>query len=306
MRFRTLALLGFLFAFGLVGVACSDEGFFDSQGVKIHYTVQGEGEPVLLIHGFTMNLQTQWAPIIRALEGEYRVIAIDNRGHGRSDKPHDPQKYGAEMVEDQVRLLDHLDIDRAHVVGYSMGGFITNKLLVTHPDRVKTATLGGAGWSRENDARMKTMTDLAESLEAGRGITPLIERLTPAGRPKPTEEQLRTINEMVMFTNDPKALAAVIRGMQGLVVAEEQLRANQVPTLALIGEEDPLKEGVDALAGIMPNLEVVVIDDADHMDAPRRAEFIDQLKQFLAKHRDKEGASGSAPRKVAEPAGASG
>ena len=128
-----------------------------------------------------------------------------------------------------------------------MGGFMTDYLLAKHPDRLITATLGGAGWMQADDQRLAFMKELAESLESGKGIGPLIEQLTPAGRPKPTEEQLASFNQMLMLTNDPKALAACIRGMRGLAVSEAELRANKVPTLALIGEIDPLKAGVDEL-----------------------------------------------------------
>src|SRR6516162_6980173 len=124
----------------------SEGQFFDSNGVKIHYTVSGSGTPVLLIHGFAANMQMQWIGpgIVDALAKQYKVIAFDNRGHGASDKPHDPKQYGTEMVEDAIRLLDHLGVKKAHVIGYSMGAILTNKLITMHPDRVLTATLGGA------------------------------------------------------------------------------------------------------------------------------------------------------------------
>ncbi len=260
--------------------------YFDSNGVKIHYATAGEGEPVVLIHGFSANLQMNWQSpkVIDELAEDYQVIAIDNRGHGRSDKPHEPEKYGLEMVEDIVRLLDHLKLDKAHVVGYSMGGFITSRLLATHADRLLSATLGGAGWSREGDSRMEFLKELAESLEAGKGITPLILRLVPEGQPKPSEEELQTMNQLVMALNDPLALAAVIRGMKGLTVTEQELRANKVPTLALIGALDPLKAGVDEMQKVMGKLDVVVIDDADHMSAFRSPVFVESLKAFLAEH----------------------
>src|SRR5438067_2910932 len=129
----------------------AQELFFDSNGVKIHYSVHGKGEPVLLIHGFTVSYPLQWVypGISSALAKNYQVIGLDCRGHGRSGKPHDPKKYGMEMGEDAIRLLDHLDIRSAHLVGYSMGGFITLKLLALHPDRFLTATAGGAGASEQ-------------------------------------------------------------------------------------------------------------------------------------------------------------
>src|SRR5262245_29583001 len=100
----------------------AEDRFFESNGVRIRYTVQGKGEPVLLIHGFTANVERQWGlpGIIKRLAKDYQVSALDNRGHGKSGKPHDPKRYGAEMAEDAIRLLDHLKIKKAHVVGYSM------------------------------------------------------------------------------------------------------------------------------------------------------------------------------------------
>ena len=284
MRFRVVFNVVTLFVC-LCGILRAEDHFFDSNGVKIHYRVEGQGEPVLLIHGFTASIQTQWAlpGIIKALSPDYQVIAIDNRGHGKSDKPHDPKKYGQEMVEDAVRLLDHLKIKKAHVVGYSMGAMVTSKLLTTHPDRILSATLGGSGGLREG-RDLTFFNQLAESLEQGRGMGTLIEALTPPGRPKPTAEQLEAINTMLTLMNDTKALAAVARGFKELAVAEEKLKANRVPTLALIGGDDPLKAGVDALDGVMANLEVVVIENTDHLTAFSSPEFVKGLRGFLAKH----------------------
>ncbi len=217
-------------AFALVAILAmastaraAEDHYFDSDGVKIHYVTEGEGEPVILIHGFTASIPVQWQlpGIFSKFGQDYQVVALDNRGHGRSDKPQDPEQYGPEMVEDVIRLMDHLKIEKAHIVGYSMGGFMTGYLLSKYPDRVLTATMGGAGWAKADDPQLDFVDELAESLEAGKGIAPLIKRLTPADRPEPTEEQVKAINQMLMLTNDPKALAACIRGMKGLEVAEE-------------------------------------------------------------------------------------
>lgn len=259
---------------------------FDSNGVKIQYVMAGEGEPVILIHGFTASAMMNWQQpgVFDALAKNYKVIALDNRGHGRSGKPHEPEKYGVEMVEDIVRLMDHLGIERAHIVGYSMGGFITGKLVTTHPERVITATLGGAGWTKKDDERMKLIEELATSLEEGNGIAPLIRHLTPPGDPQPTDEQIAGMNQMILIMNDPKALAAVARGMSNLEVPEQALRDNKVPLLALIGDRDPLKDGVDLMEPVAANLQVVVIEGADHMSAFGRPEFIESLEEFLAEH----------------------
>jgi len=264
---------------------CAEDQFFDSGGAKIRYVVEGKGEPVLLIHGYTASVEMNWKMpgVFKELTKNYQVIALDNRGHGKSDKPHDPKKYGQEMAEDAVRLLDHLKIEKAHIVGYSMGAVITCKLLAIHPDRFLTATLGGHAGIREG-ADTSFYDKMADSLEEGKGLAPLIERLTPPGKPKPTEAEIKTINALILSLNDPKALAAVARGFKGLAVSWEKLEANKVPTLALIGDQDPLKEGVDALKGRMANLKITVIKDADHRSAFGRPEFIKTLQEFLAEH----------------------
>jgi pimeloyl-ACP methyl ester carboxylesterase len=269
----------------LTAPAVRAEGkFFDSNGVKIYYTDQGQGEPLVLVHGFSVNQQMQWGlpGILKDLAKDYRVIALDDRGHGRSGKPHDPKQYGREMVEDVVRLLDHLHIAKAHVVGYSLGAFITLKLVATHPDRLLTATLGGAGRGREGELRF--LDELAESLEQGKGFGPLILRLNPEGKPKPTDQELQSVSQFLSAMNDTKALAAVIRGMRDLGVPDEHLKKNRVPVLALIGDQDPLKKGVDDLEGQLADLQVVVIKGADHLNAFARPEFVSGLRAFLAKH----------------------
>jgi pimeloyl-ACP methyl ester carboxylesterase len=130
---------------------------------------------------------------------------------------------------------------------------------------------------------MGRMAPLVESLEAGKGITPLLVALNPKGKPLP-QQQIDQMNALMSSINDQKALAAVVRSWKGLMVTDEKLKANKVPTLALIGELDPLKVGVDALEGKLPNLKVVVIEGADHMDAMRNPKFVKELKAFLAEH----------------------
>ena len=149
------------------------DAYFDSNGIKIHYTVQGSGEPVLLIHGFTANIPIQWdnPGVTAALAGHYKVIALDNRGHGKSGKPHDAKQYGKEMVEDSMRLLDHLKIKKAHIVGYSMGAMLSGDILTMHPDRCLSVVLGGAGVIRKS-TNIDFFDTLATSLEKDKSIGP--------------------------------------------------------------------------------------------------------------------------------------
>ena len=136
----------------------SGQEFFESQGVQIRYVDEGAGEPVVLVHGYTGSLE-RWsrAGVAEALLEDHRVIRMDARGHGESGKPHDPKEYGAEMAMDVIRLLDHLGLQRAHLVGYSMGARLTGYLVVHQSERLITATLGGSPprqkWDVSEEAR---------------------------------------------------------------------------------------------------------------------------------------------------------
>jgi pimeloyl-ACP methyl ester carboxylesterase len=285
------ALTAFAFLHFAVVARAADYSF-DSAGVKIHYIVEGQGEPVILIHGYAASIVTNWgAPgVVKKLAENYQVIALDNRGHGQSDKPHDAAAYGPVMSEDVLRLMDHLKIKKAHIVGYSMGGFMTEELLMEHPNRFITATFGGAGWNDPKDTMQSTTLNvLADSLEQGKGIGPLIVALNPVGAPPPSPQMIEATNKMFMATADPLALAAVARGLATLPpVPESKIRANKIPALALIGEVDPMKAGVDRLDGVMPHLKIVVIPGANHLTAFANPLFISSLKEFLAAHPSKE------------------
>jgi pimeloyl-ACP methyl ester carboxylesterase len=289
-RLLALFVLGFWLApVGLRGeVPGLQKPYFDSNGVKIHYVVKGNahGEPVLLIHGFTVNIEAQWAPVIKALGKDYKVIAFDVRGHGGSEKPHDPKKYGPEMVKDAVRLLDHLKIDKAHVVGYSMGGDLALRMVTLYPDRVRTAVIAGKGYPPPGRERL--LAAIADSLDQGKGIGPLIMALTPKDEPRPSAEQIKLVNQMILSRNDPKALAALLRSAlpgKGLELPAEKVKHIRVPVLSVIGERDTLRPEVDELHRLLPDMKVVVIPKATHITAFTREEFIKAIEQFLAAHR---------------------
>lgn len=264
--------------------------FFDSSGVRIHYVEAGQGDPVVLIHGFSSSAQANWraSGVFDKLAREFHVVAIDCRGHGQSDKPHDPASYGMAMVDDVARLLDHLHIRRAHIVGYSMGGAITGAFAVKYPERVLSAIFGGSAprmtWTAQNDT---DASELAASLEQGRGMRPLILRLLPTDEPKPSEEVLSQRSLAAVGANDALALAAVTRGNRQQVVSVADVRALKMPLLAVIGSADPLKAGVDAFARIKPELKVVIVEGGTHSGArgvPGRPEFAAALREFIAAH----------------------
>jgi len=264
----------------------TEGSYFDSKGVRIHYTDEGQGEPVVLLHGFAVNADLNWRRpgITQALSRDFRVIAMDLRGHGLSDKPHDESQYGNEMVNDVIRLLDHLHIEKAHVVGYSLGGSITLKLAATHPHRLITAAPLGVGWERpDNSEFLAAIPKLADALEAGKGIGPIAGSLG-AERKKPGLLHRWWVKLMTTYFNDQLALAAVLRGIPNLALTENDVRQISVPLCSIVGSEDPLKVGVDAMDGLVKDHTVTIVENADHIRTPGRPELLEALTKFLREH----------------------
>jgi len=247
---------------------CAQDKYFDSNGVRIRYLDQGSGQPIVLIHGYTSNVERSWMDtgVFANLVKDYRVIALDCRGHGKSDKPRDPRAYGGEMGQDVVRLLDLLKIARAHIVGYSMGGNITAQLLTTNPDRFITATLGGASGRREAWGAQSEQAAEEEAVELENGIPfrSLILRIAPIDEHKPTDEAIRQRSQAMVAVNDTAALAAFMRGRRAQLVTDAQMAAVQVPTLGIVGSADPNLTGMNSLKTIWPGLKVIIIEGATH------------------------------------------
>ena len=263
--------------------------YFDSNGVRIHYNLEGEGEPVVLIHGFAVNADINWRlpGITKALKKNFSVITMDLRGHGLSDKPHASKQYGIEMSKDVLRLLELLKIKRAHLVGYSLGGFIVLKLASTHPERFLSASVLGAGWEpANNDAFKQALFKLADSLESGKAIGPLSAHLGPE-RQKPSRLHTFWVNIMTGYFNDKMALAAMIRSVPTLALSEESLQNISVPVCIIVGSRDPFKSSAEAMAGHLTDNQLIIVERADHIRTLTREKTLDGLRKFLMQHRGK-------------------
>lgn len=274
----------------VVSPACAERKTFDSSGMKISYLDQGSGEVVVLLHGLGSSASETWqslpftkTQLLHDLAKEYRVIAPDLRGHGKSDQPHDSTQYGEEMALDVIRLLDHLKIKKAHVVGYSLGSAIAGKILVDHPDRLLSVVFGGGGpLFRQPKAFTDAIDATAESLEQGKGIGPLLIALFPEGQPKPSPEQAAAISKQVLGDKDQKAFAAVLRGQVELVVTEERLEANEVHVLFVYGSRDTvLKELAAGSLKVIPASDVQVVEGGDHMSTIASSEFRRAVLNFI-------------------------
>ena len=223
---------------------------FDANGVKLHYIVEGKGQPVVLIHGLYSSIRMNWQMpgVIGMLSKNYQVIALDLPGHGESDKPTTEAAYGMEMVEDILRLLDHLNIKRAHIVGYSMGGMIAMKFMAKHQDRALSGVVGGMGWLREGSALQNFWERMPERQG---GSTP----------------------------------SACARSLGTLALTEAELRAINVPVEIIVGDRDKTKRlYVTPLEQVRKDWPVVEIKDAGHLNCILKPQFKEAIANWLSKH----------------------
>ncbi len=229
---------------------------FKNGEVEIAYLDEGAGKPIVLVHGFASTKETNWLNpgwVTTLTRAGWRAIALDNRGHGQSSKLYDPAAYhSVAMAEDVRALLDHLNIERADVMGYSMGARITAYLAVNHPARVCGIVFGGLG------IRLVDGVGLPESIADALEAPSLADVSDPAGR------IFRAFAEQTK--SDLKALAACMRGSRQ-TLSREQVAGIRAPVLVAVGTKDAVAGSGLALAALIPGARALDIPDRDHMMA---------------------------------------
>jgi pimeloyl-ACP methyl ester carboxylesterase len=214
---------------------------------------------------------------METLGSENRVIAVDLRGHGGSDKPHHAGSYGLEMLRDVLRLMDHLEIGRAHVVGYSMGGTLALKLLEFAPERLLTVVLGGADWINDEESAHPKWVPIAALMEKIKPGELISSYFWPNQSQRPPREVLDIVDD-----NDPAALAALAQGMLHLTLSEHALRLNRVPLLAVYGEHDPARASGEAMQDVAGNYTLLVAPGLDHHTLAGSDEFRNAIRKFTS------------------------
>ncbi len=243
---------------------------FRNGPIEIAYLDEGEGEPIVLVHGFASNKEVNWVQpgwVSTLTRAGRRVIALDDRGHGQSTKLYDPADYhSAIMAEDVRALLDHLAIERADVMGYSMGARITAFLALNHPERMRSAVLGGLGVKLVEGVGLPESIALA--LEA-----PSVNDITD-----PVERMFRLFAEQA--GSDLKALAACMRGSRQTLTHEEAASI-QVPVLVAVGTKDTIAGSGPDLARLIPGARNLDIPGRDHMLAVGDRVYKEGVLAFL-------------------------
>ena len=246
---------------------------FTTSGLTLAYEVSGMGPPVLLIHGFASSGKVNWVDtgwVETLTEAGYQAITLDNRGHGQSDKPHSPEQYyPTQMAEDALALLDHLGIEKAVVLGYSMGARITAFMAFHHPERIVAAIFGGMGMNLING--LSDGNDIIAGLRA-----PDLSDLT-----HPTARQFRIFADHT--GSDREALAACMETSRE-AMARADVRRIDVPALVAVGEADEMAGSPAALAELLPQGEALVIPKRDHMRATGDKVFKTAALDFLRIH----------------------
>lgn len=246
---------------------------FHNGAVEIAYLDEGEGDPIILVHGFASSKNVNWVYptwVSDLKKDGRRVIALDNRGHGDSTKLYDAAQYEISiMADDVIALMDHLAIARADVMGYSLGSRMTAVLAQKAPQRLRSAILGGIGIGLIEGGGPGE--NVAEALEA-----PSLEDVAdPVGRTfRAFADQTRS---------DRRALAACLRGSRRLMAREEAAAISGVPVLIAVGTADEIAGSAQALGEIIPGSQVLDIPNRDHMRAVGDKVYKSGVTDFLSR-----------------------
>lgn len=242
---------------------------FDSDGVRLHYELHGpeNGTPIVLVHGFASDYRLNWVGTRwqeTLTHAGFRVIGLDCRGHGHSDKPHEESAYAVDvMAGDVLRLLDEVGVESAHYLGYSMGARIGLEAILEHPDRIRRAVLGGLG----ETGAIGHAAEIARAFRMGE----------PTGDPvAQTFYRFATARA----TNDLHALAACIAGLKP-EADPRRLGGIRTPILIVVGADDELAEGATELIELIPSARLVTIPGRDHLSAVTAREFKRAAVEFL-------------------------
>ena len=246
---------------------------FHNGAVEISYLDEGEGPPIVLVHGFASSKDVNWVyPTWVSLlrQSGKRVIALDHRGHGASSKLYDPEDYHIGTMMGDVRaLLDHLEIARADIMGYSLGSRITALLALHAPERVRSAIFGGLGMT------------LVAGGGPGENVARALEAESPTDIPDRMGKMFRAFADQTR--SDRRALAACLRGSRRLM-AREEAAAIKVPVLIAVGTTDVIAGSAHDLAKIIPGSEVLDIPGRDHMRAVGDKVYKTGVLDFLSRN----------------------
>ncbi len=241
-----------------------------ADGVRIAYEITGEGRPIILAHGFASDRKQNWKDVgwYETLAGAgFRVVALDFRGHGEGDKPHDDDLYGDKMLGDVLSVMDAASIEHADLMGYSMGAILSVGLVMTKPKRFRRVVFGGIGESYFNPRTQR------------RGIAAALRASDPSAITDPTEKAFRAFASQ--GGKDLLALAACMSAARTMYT-REQLASGATPILVVAGESDTQAGSPDPLAAAFADGRAVTVPRRDHMTAVGDKVYKEAALKFLS------------------------
>ncbi|MBA38977.1 MAG: hypothetical protein CL894_00285 [Dehalococcoidia bacterium] len=250
----------------------------NNSGTHINYEITGDGPPLILQHGLTSKLDKwNWYGYVDELKRSYRVISVDARGHGKSDKPYDASLYDRKiMASDIVSVMDRENIDMAHYMGYSMGGSIGFGLAEAFPQRFYSLIIGGMHpyplGDLELEPGVKALDFMLESLEHGMDV--YVGGLEPV----PDERELNHL-----LSNDAKAITAATLALRDRPDISGVLPTMTMPCLVYCGDQDSLYPGAEECVKHMPNVTWISLPGFNHGDVMERSDaLLPHVLHFLS------------------------
>ena len=248
--------------------------YVNNSDVRIHYHVEGAGPDLILQHGLTNSMENWYAyGFVEELKKNYRLILVDARGHGKSDKPHDPSLYDLRLrVGDIIAVMDALGVDKAHYMGYSMGGRIGFGLILYELDRFNSLIIGGMSADTPNtdippEERIKTLKLGMESYVADA---------------EEKEGPIETLRRERLLDNDAEALIAATIASRGTDGVEQLLSDVHIPCLLYCGDQDGYFEAAQKSAGLIPTAIFVAVPGLNHGQVARAGEkVLPHVTRFL-------------------------
>jgi 3-oxoadipate enol-lactonase len=268
--------------------------FASINGIDIHYAIEGEGPVVVLVHGLACG-RRMWFHQARALRSQFTVLTYDQRGHGLTSAPAEKAAYSpVHLSRDLAGLLDHLGVERCHLVGFSMGGGPALALAATQPGRVRSLVLADVGAGAENPAATQWLVRRWIELARASGMAALADDMlrseffkTYANRSARSRRHMRALITATPLIGLENTLTEVLAKRTSLFRMKGTLASLSVPTLVLTGIKGYVcRKAAHLLAGTIPNAREARIADAVHMsplEAP--AAFSEAVAAFLTQTR---------------------
>ena len=255
-------------------IATASDQMLTADGVTLRYREAGSGDPVMFVHGYSATLESQ-IPLANALASTHRVVALDVRGFGKSSKFAEPERFGQLIVDDVVRLMDHLKIARGHLVGHSMGALISANVAARYPARVSSVTLIAGPFYRDKPTFSKETARWVADLEGGQGLTNFMLWLFPKMEPAVATGA----SAQALKVNDLPSLIAVMRTLPDLTIAG--LSAPGVPAVVAVGTGDPLHPLSVTFANASPGAKLLEIEGADHVNVAANPDVMRAMRELI-------------------------